>query len=50
VGLLSDVAGLSFETATGNFEAVEFPGLIVTDSYWLWPNALHLTLTIVGCI
>jgi hypothetical protein len=47
--------GLEFrERDAGNFEAVEYPGLIVKASYWRWPqrdlggNAIDFCMKVLG--
>ncbi len=42
------------ETGAGNFRLAYFPGLIVKDSYWRWPerglagNAIDLLVQVLG--
>jgi hypothetical protein len=43
------------ETGGGNFQLAAFPGLIVKDSYWRWPerelggNAIDFLVQVLGC-
>ena len=43
------------ETGGGNFQLAAFPGLIVKDSYWRWPehelggDAIDFLVQVLGC-
>jgi len=42
------------EREAGNFEALDYPGLIIKDSYWRWPereiagNAIDFCMKVLG--
>jgi hypothetical protein len=39
-----------FERQAGNFELVAYPGLIIKDSYWRWPERNLAGNTIDFCV